>query len=142
MSSRSTVHDCLIKKIETVRNSFGCVSALTSFDTVPFSIERIYYLYDVPYGAERGEHGHKELEQYFIAVSGSFIVILKDGKKEKSFSLNRPNEALYVAPGMWRQLKSFSVGSACLVLASKPFSEKDYIRNYREFLEYKKGAFT
>ena len=139
MSWTTTIHNCSIKKIGKTKGPFGYMSALTGFKNLPFSIRRIYYLYDIPNKAERGEHGHKELEQYFVAIYGSLTVVLKDAREEKSFFLNRPDEALYVAPGMWRQVKDFSSGSVCLVLASKPFSEKDYIRDYQEFLEYKKA---
>ena len=142
MPSGTTIYDCSVKKLEKLETQFGYLSALRSFDNIPFSIKRIYYLYDVPSGAERGAHGHKELEQYFVAISGNFTVLLNDGEKEKSFLLNCPNEALYVAPGLWRQLIDFSSGAVCLVLASKDFSEKDYIRDYKEFLEYKKNKYV
>jgi dTDP-4-dehydrorhamnose 3,5-epimerase-like enzyme len=88
-------------------------------------------------GAERGGHGHYKLEQYIIAASGSFTFVLDDGDNKKEFFLNDPSKALYIKPGIWREIKNFSSGSICLVLASQEYSEKDYIRNYNEYLEWK-----
>ena len=106
--------------------------------SIPFNVQRIYYLYDIPGGEERGGHAHYELEQYIIAASGSFDVILDDGKNRKIISLNRPNLALHVVPGLWRELNNFSSGSICMVLASHKYEGKDYIRDYNEFKELKK----
>ena len=105
--------------------------------TVPFDVKRTYYLYDVPGGEERGAHAHKALSQLIIAASGSFDVTLNDGKVKRTFFLNRPNQGLYVVPGMWRELNNFSSGSVCLVLASEVYQKEDYIRDYEEFLQYK-----
>ena len=101
-------------------------------------MKRIYYLYDIPGGEARGGHAHYELEQYVIAASGSFDVILDDGKNRKIVTLNRPNLALHIVPGLWRELDNFSSGSISLVLASLIYDEKDYIRDYNEFLNFKK----
>jgi hypothetical protein len=100
----------------------------------PFDIKRIYYLYDVPAGEARGAHGHRELKQLMVAVSGSFDVTLDDGAEKKLFHLNRPYVGLLIPPMTWRDLNNFSSGSVCMVLASEVYSEEDYFRTYSEFL--------
>ena len=100
---------------------------------IPFSIERVYYLYDVPAGAVRGGHAHKKLQQFVIAASGSFTVIVNDGRKQKRFFLNRPHYGLYIPRMIWRELDNFSSGSICVVLASEEYDESDYYRDYDEF---------
>lgn len=107
-------------------------------DCVPFSIERVYYLYDVPSTAYRGGHAHKELLQVLLPLSGSFDVMLKDGKETKIVTLNKPNKGLLIVPGIWRELDNFSSGAVCLVLASQVYKEDDYIYDYDTFLEAKK----
>ena len=102
-----------------------------------FEEKRTYYLYDIPGGEARGGHAHKELFQLVIAASGSFNVTVDDGSVKRTFSLNRPYQGLYIVPGMWRELDNFSSGAVCLVLASMPYDEADYIRIYKDFLEYK-----
>ena len=102
-----------------------------------FSIKRVYYLYDVPGGEGRGGHAHKNLHQIVIAASGSFDVLIDDGKNKKVVNLNRPHIGLHIEPGLWRELLNFSSGAICLVLASELFDEKDYIRNYGDFLSWK-----
>ena len=102
---------------------------------MPFEIKRVYYLYDVPGGAERGGHAHKKLHQLIIALSGSFDVILDDGKQKKRFHLNRSYYGIYVCPMIWRELDNFSSASVCLVLASNLYEEADYYRNYQEFVQ-------
>ena len=101
---------------------------------VPFDIKRVYYLYDVPGGSERGAHGHKELHQLMIAMSGSFDVTLDDGNNRRKFSLNRPYYGLYVPPMTWRELDNFSSGAVCMVLASDVYDESDYFREYSDFI--------
>ncbi len=105
---------------------------------IPFDIKRIYYINDVPQGEERGSHAHKELEQVFIALSGSFTITLDDGTSQSQFTLNRSNEGLYVPPGYWRNLTDFTTGAVCLVLASEPYQAEDYIRDYKHFLDFAK----
>ena len=107
--------------------------------TLPFNVKRVYYLYDVPGGEERGAHAHRDLSQLIIAASGSFIVTLDDGKCKRSFFLNRPYQGLYVKPGLWRDLGDFSSGAVCMVLASDVYQKEDYIRDYDEYLEYRKS---
>jgi len=100
---------------------------------VPFEVKRIYYLYDIPGGEDRGGHAHKKLKQLIVAASGSFNVLLNDGLNKKVVTLNRPDYGLLVVPGIWRELMEFSSGAICLVLASEIYSERDYIRSYNEF---------
>lgn len=102
---------------------------------IPFDISRVYYLYDVPGGADRAGHAHKQLEQVIISMSGSFDVTLDDGREKTSFHLNRSYYGLYVGKMMWREISNFSSGSVCLVLASMPFDESDYYRDYDTFLK-------
>lgn len=132
----NTVFDCSLVEISKIHNKAGNLTIAENGLNIPFDVKRIYYLYDVPSGALRGGHAHKELEQYIIAASGSFDVILFDGKNKKKFTLNKPNLALYVVPGMWREIDNFSSGSISMVLASQLYDEKDYIRNYNEFKIY------
>ena len=120
-----------IPKIEDPRGNLSVIEN----DVIPFSIKRVYYLYDVPSAAERGGHSHIEQQEFLIALSGSFDVILKDGKEEKIITLNRPFEGLLIGNGIWRELKNFSSGSVCLVVASDVFKEEDYIRDFAEFLK-------
>jgi dTDP-4-dehydrorhamnose 3,5-epimerase-like enzyme len=97
-------------------------------------MKRVYYLYDVPSGAERGGHSHKEQQEFLVALSGSFSVVLSDGKDKKTVTLNKPNQGLLIPNGIWRELENFSSGSVCLVVASEVFEEEDYIRDYNDFL--------
>ena len=101
-------------------------------------MKRVYYLFDVPSGAKRGGHAHKKLKQVLIAISGSFDVVLKDGKSKEIVKLNRPDKGLLIENNIWRELENFSSGSVCLVLASEEFSEDDYIRSYKEYLSFVK----
>lgn len=110
----------------------------SGFD-IPFKIERIYYLYDVPYGSERGGHAHKELEQLIIPLSGSFDLVITDGYGERTINMSNPSVGIYLCSGIWRELKNFTSGAVCLVLASRHYDEFDYIRSYDEFIEHKNG---
>lgn len=138
----TTVEECYIVELDRHHSDRkGNISVVENGVTVPFNTKRVYYLYDVPGGESRGAHAHKELYQLIVAASGSFDVVLNDGKNKKIFTLNRPYQGLLVVPGMWRDLENFSSGSVCLVLASMVYSEVDYIRNYDEFIEFKTGKF-
>ena len=133
----SRIDDCELRNLPRFVNTAGNLTALENRITLPFDIKRVYYLYDIPGGAERGGHAHKELEQYVVAASGAFSVLLDDGFSKKTIMLNNPFTALHIVPGIWRELKEFSSGAICLVLASMPYAEDDYIRNYTKFLESK-----
>lgn len=123
-----------LPKIEDRRGNLSVIEK----NNIPFSIKRVYYLYDVPSGAERGGHAHKEQEEFIVSVSGSFDVILNNGEHEKSYTLNKPNQGLYVAQKTWRELRNFSSGAVCLVVSSGEFDEDDYIREFENFLNYLK----
>lgn len=134
----NTVFDCSIIDVSKINNEAGNITVIENGLNIPFDVKRVYYLYDVPGGEARGGHAHYELQQYLIAASGSFDVILDDGNNRRTVILNRPNVALHVVPGLWRELDNFSSGSICLVLASHIYEESDYIRGYEEFLGFKK----
>ncbi len=133
----SRVYDCSIIEFSKHHAPQGNLSVVQNDKDIPFSVQRIYYLYDVPGGESRGAHAHKELSQLIIAASGSFTVTLDDGRTKRTFLLNRPYQGLLVVPGIWRTLDDFSSGSVCLVLASQRYDKEDYIRNYEDFLDYK-----
>ncbi len=126
--------DCKFLDLPKIEDRRGSLTFLQSEHPLPFEIARVYYLYDVPGGAERGAHAHKKLHQFIVAISGSFDVILDDGRQSNRFHLNRPYFGLYVCPMMWRVLDNFSSGSVCLVLASDKYDEADYIRDRDDFL--------
>lgn len=111
----------------------GNLSFAEQFKQVPFKIERSYWIYDVPGGEERGGHAYRENEEFIIALSGAFDVVLNDGKQEWTFPLNRSYYGLYIPKGMWREMKNFSTNSFALILASTPYNEDDYIRNFDQF---------
>lgn len=132
------VFDCTMVELDRHHSDRkGNLSVVENGQTLPFDVKRVYYLYDVPGGENRGSHAHKELSQLIIAASGSFTVTLDDGKCKRSFFLNRPYQGLYVKPGMWRDLEDFSSGAVCMVLASDIYLKEDYIRDYQEFLEFR-----
>lgn len=130
-----TINDCKIIKLPVISDPRGNLTFIEGNRHIPFEIKRAYYLYDVPGGSERGSHAHKNLQQFIVAMSGSFDVVLNDGIKEKRFHLNRSNFGLYVCPMMWRYIDNFSSGSVCMVLASEFFEPSDYIRDYDSFVE-------
>lgn len=138
MRNRSTIYDCSVIELNRIHNRAGNITVVEENINVPFSLKRIYYLYDVPGGGERGGHAHKELYQLLIAAGGSFDVVLDDGINKKVVELNRPYFGLLIVPGIWRELINFSSGAVCLVLASDKYQKSDYIRDYNEFRDYKK----
>ncbi len=123
-----------IPKIEDNRGNLSVIEN----DILPFELKRVYYLYDVPSGSDRGGHSHVEQKEFLIALSGSFDVILNDGKEQITVCLNKPYEGLLIHEGIWRELNNFSSGSVCLVIASAVFDEDDYIRDFEAFLKFKK----
>ncbi len=129
-----SVEDCKIIDLPKIADPRGNLTFIEGNQHIPFDIRRVYYLYDVPGGAERGGHAHKCLSQLIIAMSGSFDVILDEGGEKKRFHLNRSYQGLYVCPMIWRELDNFSSGSVCMVLASNTYEESDYYRDYNEYL--------
>ena len=129
-----SLNDCRIIELPKVSDPRGNLSFIEGGQHIPFDIKRVYYLYDVPGGSDRGSHAHKNLHQFIVAMSGSFDVLLDDGKDKKRFHFNRSYYGLYVSPMMWRELDNFSSGAVCMVLASEHYSEEDYIRDYSKFI--------
>jgi|SRR5690242_8533350 len=127
--------DCRIIDLPKIADPRGNLTFIEGGRHVPFQIQRVYYLYDTPGGAERGGHAHKNLHQLIVAMSGSYDVILDDGTQKKRFHLNRSYYGLYVCPMIWRELDNFSSGAVCLVLASNLYDEADYYRDYQEFVQ-------
>jgi hypothetical protein len=125
--------DCRILRFPKIEDRRGNLSFIEGNSHIPFDIQRVYYLYDVPGGAARGGHAHKALWQVIIAMSGSFDVVLDDGSVRQKFHLNRSYSGLVVGPMMWREIENFSSGSVCLVLASNRYDENDYYRDFEEF---------
>ncbi len=124
-----------IPKIEA-EDGNGNLSVIEK-ELLPYEIKRVYYLYDIPSGATRGGHSHKELQQFLIAVSGSLDVVLDNGAERRTFTLNKPNKGLLIPSGVWRELENFSAGAVCLSLVSAVYDEEDYIREYEDFLASK-----
>ena len=134
MISEYSVRDCHLVDLPKITDPRGNLTFIEGGRHVPFDIQRVYYLYDVPGGAERGGHAHKALRQLIVAMSGSFDVLLDDGREKRRFHLNRSYTGLYVCPMIWRELDNFSSGSVCMVLASNRYDEEDYYRDYAAYL--------
>ncbi len=130
-----SLQDCEIIELPKIHDPRGNLTFIENSRHIPFDIQRVYYLYDVPGGADRGAHAHKTLHQFIVAMSGSFDVVLDDGDRQRRFHLNRSFNGLYVSPMMWRYLDNFSSGAVCMVLASGLYDEDDYYRNYTDFLK-------
>lgn len=137
---KSSIYNCSILQLPKIHNRAGNITTLENNIHLPFDVKRVYYLYDVPAGEERGGHAHRELQQIIVAASGAFDVLLNDGTNKKIVHLDRPFIGLHIVPGIWRELLNFSSGAICLVLASHKYDEKDYIRDYSNFLEYKQNG--
>jgi hypothetical protein len=130
-----SVNKCRIIELPKIMDRRGNLTYVEGSNHIPFDIKRVYYLYDVPGGSDRGAHAHRQLHQFILAMSGSFDIVLSDGNSERRFHLNRSYYGLYVCPMMWRTLDNFSSGSVCMVLASELFDESDYIRSHTEFIQ-------
>jgi hypothetical protein len=137
MGKKPKIYDCSIIEFNKIKNRAGNISPIEGLENIPFEIERVFYLYDIPGGEDRGAHAHKECHQLLIAASGSFDIELNDGFNKRTVALNRPYFGLHIPPGIWAAEKSFSSGAICLVLASHVYNDKDYIRDYEEFLTAK-----
>ena len=133
-----TVYDSKIIQLPKIKNRSGNITPIHNFIDIPFKVRRIFYLYDIPGGVDRGAHSHKECHQFIIAASGAFEVLLDDGGSKKKILLNRPDFGLHIPPGLWASEINFSSGSICLVLASHLYDEKDYVREYKEYLKLNK----
>lgn len=136
-SNKTTVYDCSLLYLPKIHNRKGNITVVENDLNIPFNIKRVYYIYDIPGGEDRGAHAHKTLSQLIIAASGSFDILIDDGINKRIVNLNRPYLAFHLVPGIWRQLINFSSGAICLVLASDFYNELDYIRNYKNFLLFK-----
>ena len=129
-----TIQDCKIIELPKISDPRGNLSVIENNIQIPFEIKRVYYLYDVPGGESRADHAHKQMHQFLVAMSGSFDVIVDDGKSKKKYQLNRAYYGLYIPPMIWRGIDNFSSGAVCLSLASTLYNESDYIRDYEEYL--------
>lgn len=135
---KPTVYDCSVIELPKNHDPEGNLTPVYTNVHVPFDIKRVFYLYDIPGGESRGAHAHKECHQFLIAASGAFEVVLDDGVNKRTVTLNRPFYGLHIPPGIWAAEQGFSSGSVCLVLASEKYEAEDYIREYDEFVNYRK----
>ncbi len=133
---RKSIFDAQLIHLPKIGDRNGQITAVNNLQELPFEIKRIFYLYDIPAGESRGAHAHKECHQFLIAASGSFEVMVDDGKTKKVFTLNQPHIGLHVPPGLWASEQNFSSGAICIVLASHEYNESDYLRSYEEFLKF------
>ncbi|MCP2029209.1 hypothetical protein L1276_004393 [Flavobacterium sp. HSC-32F16] len=136
MTNRKTVFDCSLVYLKQQGDRNGHITSINNNIEIPFTIQRIFYLYDIPGGESRGAHAHKECHQFLVATSGSFEVLLDDGITKRQVLLNRPDLGLHIPPGIWASEINFSSGSICLVLASHTYAETDYLRNYEDYMNY------
>jgi hypothetical protein len=132
-----TVYDCSVIELQQIQNRAGNITPVAGGESVPFQVRRIFYIYDIPGGKDRGAHAHRECHQFLVAASGSFEVELNDGKTKRTVVLNRPYFGLHIPPGIWAAEKGFSSGAICLVLTSHKYNEADYIRDYCSYLNHK-----
>lgn len=137
-SKQHTVLDCEVINLPKIENRAGNITPIHNNIEIPFIVQRVFYLYDIPGGENRGAHAHKQCHQFLVAASGSFEVQLDDGNTKKTVMLNQPYKGLYIPSGIWASEVNFSSGAICLVLASHSYNENDYIRTYDEFLKFKK----
>ena len=133
----SNIKDCILLKLPKIQATSGNITSLNNGDNAPFEIKRVFFIYDIPSGEDRGAHAHKECHQLLIAITGSFEVEVFDGIESTRFFLNQPNIGLHIPPGIWASEINFSGGGICLVLASHEYDENDYIRDLKFYKEYK-----
>ncbi len=138
MKKKLSVYDCSVIELPKIHNRAGNITPVNNSQEIPFDVKRVFYIYDIPGGEDRGAHAHHECHQFLVAASGSFEVELDDGITKRTVMLNRPYYGLHIPPGIWAAEKSFSSGAVCLVLASHPYEESDYIRKYDEFKKHRK----
>ena len=131
------VYNCDLIYLNKIGDRQGNITHVSNKKEIPFEINRVFYLYDIPAGESRGAHAHRECHQFLVAASGSFEVLLDDGSTKRQVLLNRPDLGLHIPPGIWASEINFSSGSICLVLASHEFSEGDYLREYQDFLKFR-----
>lgn len=136
--SKNSVFDCTFFELPKIKSRSGNITPIHNRVEIPFDVKRIFYLYDIPGGVDRGAHAHIKCHQFLVAASGSFEVQLDDGKVKKTIMLNQPFRGLHIPPGIWASEVNFSSGSICLVLVSHKYDEKDYIRDYNKYIELKK----
>jgi len=136
-SKKTTIYDCSIVHLPKIKNRSGNITPIEGLNNILFDIKRVFYLYDIPGGEDRGAHAHKKCHQLLIAASGSFDVFLDDGINKRTITLNRPDLGLHILPGIWAAEQSFSSGAICLVLASEKYEAEDYIRAYDFYKKYK-----
>lgn len=132
------VGDCAVLGLRQIPRPEGSITPVEGGATIPFTIARVFYLYDIPAGAKRGGHAHHQLQELIVCVMGGFAVVLDDGTDRRTVQLNRAHQGLYVPPLIWRELVDFTSGAVCVVLASRLFSEADYIRDYDEFVAHRR----
>ncbi len=133
------IFNCNLVELQKIKNRAGNLSVVENSNSIPFDIARVYYIYDVPGGSDRGGHAHKDLEQYVIAVSGAFDIQLDDGKNKKTVRLDRPFLALHIKKGIWRETRNFTSGAICMVIASHKYDYQDYIHDYEDFLKFRRN---
>ena len=133
------IFNCNLVELQKIKNRAGNLSVVENSNSIPFDIARVYYIYDVPGGSDRGGHAHKDLEQYVIAVSGAFDIQLDDGKNKKTVRLDRPFLALHIKKGIWRETRNFTSGAICMVIASRKYDNQDYIHDYDDFLKFRRN---
>ena len=131
-----SVYDCSIIELPKINSRAGNITPVTNNENIPFATKRVFYIYDISGGEDRGAHAHKECHQFLIAASGSFEIEMNDGVNKRTITLNRPYYGLHIPPGIWAAEKGFSSGSVCLVLASLKYDEKDYLREYSKYLNF------
>ena len=133
--ANSSIEQCRVLTLNKHHHSNGNLTVVEDYNEIPFKIKRTYYLYDIPGSETRGGHSHHHLYQLVVAISGAFDVTIDDGLNAQTITLNRPEQGLLIVPGIWRTLQNFSSGAVCMVIASEPYDESDYVRDYDEFLK-------